>query len=233
LFSTESGEPVANHGVPAGAMTPAFSVDGRLLAFNDAAIDGGRGLAVMDFDPVAGAASGYRELLRDTDAYPAWPSFAPDASSIIFARGSSSDFSAGGAHVLLAASGPRSDLYRSELVRGEPLALARAMGVLAGAAGGAETEPPFGGDDLHRNYHPQVAPAAAGGYAWVFFDSIRNYGNRGVVRRIWGAAIELGTGAADPSRPPFYLPGQSEATNLRPVPALDSEPASLGGCAPE
>ena len=50
-------------------------------------------------------------------------------------------------------------------------------------------------------------------------------GNAGLVRQIWGAAIDVssdGQYSADPSHPAFYLPGQEPQTgNFRPVAALD------------
>ena len=66
---------------------------------------------------------------------------------------------------------------------------------------------------------------AAGGYFWVFFDSVRRYGNLGVGRQLWGAAIEIqpsGNYRLDPSAPAFYVPGQELGTgNQRAFAALD------------
>jgi hypothetical protein len=80
-------------------------------------------------------------------------------------------------------------------------------------------------DDLKQNYFPTVAPIAAGGYFWVFFDSIRHYGNLGLQRQLWGAAVDIradGNYGLDPSHPPFYLPGQEfGAGNHRAFAALD------------
>ena len=84
---------------------------------------------------------------------------------------------------------------------------------------------PFGSGEAHQNYYPTVSPAASGGYAWVFFDSRRHYGNAGLERQIWGTAVDVspeGTSSADPSHPAFYLPGQEFGTgNFRAVAALD------------
>ena len=59
----------------------------------------------------------------------------------------------------------------------------------------------------------------------MFFDSIRHYGNQGVQRQIWGAAIDVssdGTYGVDGSHPAFYLTGQEPATgNHRAFAALD------------
>jgi hypothetical protein len=58
----------------------------------------------------------------------------------------------------------------------------------------------------------------------MFFDSMRHYGNVGLLRQIWGAAIDFapdGSYATDPSHPAFVLPGQLMGTgNFRAVAAL-------------
>jgi hypothetical protein len=87
------------------------------------------------------------------------------------------------------------------------------------------------GSVYYNSYFPTVSPVAAGGYFWVFFDSLRNYGNLGVGRQLWGTALEIqadGTYAEDPSHPPFYLPGQELGTgNHRAFTALD--PCKMDG----
>jgi hypothetical protein len=94
----------------------------------------------------------------------------------------------------------------------------------ADAASGT-TYLPFGTEELHHNYFPTVSPVAAGGYFWVFFDSIRHYGVLGSQRQLWGAALDIqpdGTYKLDPSYPAFYLPGQELNTgNHRAFAALD------------
>lgn len=92
---------------------------------------------------------------------------------------------------------------------------------------------PFGSEELHQNYYPTVSPVAAGGYFWVFFDSVRHYGNYGTQRALWGTAISVqrstgefndsrGLYAKDVSHPAFYLPGQElDAANHRAFTALD------------
>ncbi len=66
-----------------------------------------------------------------------------------------------------------------------------------------------------HNYFPTVSPVAAGGYFWLFFDSMRNVGNLGLQRQLWGVAIDVlppdefaGSYADDRSHPAFYLLGQ-------------------------
>jgi hypothetical protein len=103
--------------------------------------------------------------------------------------------------------------------------LAKTMGFDTPAdADSGKTYLPFP-DDLHAAYFPTVAPIAAGGYFWLFFDSIRHYGNLGLQRQLWGAAIDIqpnGSYQSDPSHPAFYLPGQEYgAGNHRAFAALD------------
>jgi hypothetical protein len=103
--------------------------------------------------------------------------------------------------------------------------LAKAMGFATPAdANGGATTLPFP-DDTHQSYFPTVAPIAAGGYFWVFFDAIRHYGNLGIQRQLWGFAIDIsptGSYTTDSSHPAFYLPGQEfGAGNHRAFAALD------------
>jgi hypothetical protein len=227
LYETMTGNAIANSGIPVGAMLPSFSPDGSLLVFNDYAIDSGHGLALMDFSADYQSATSYRELLDDPMNYPGWPTFLPDGRGIVFSLGTGSEFSGGGtgvSDILLA--GPPTDLYLVDATSHAQTVLAEAMGFSnAESATSNTTYLPFGSGDLHQNYDPTVLSVPSGGYAWVFFDSRRNYGNAGLVRQIWGAAIDVssdGQYSADPSHPAFYLPGQEPQTgNFRPVAALD------------
>jgi hypothetical protein len=76
-----------------------------------------------------------------------------------------------------------------------------------------------------NNTVPTLSPVAAGGYFWVFFDAVRHYGNLGMQRQLWGAAIDIradGNYSVDTSHPAFYLPGQEFGTgNHRAFAALD------------
>ncbi|HLK41537.1 MAG TPA: hypothetical protein VKU41_32535 [Polyangiaceae bacterium] len=226
LYETTTGSLVADSGVPTGAMMPAFSRDGGLLVFNDFAIDAGRGLALMDFSEAARTASNYRTLLPSSDKYPAWPSFLPDGRSIVFQLGASSEFSGGGAGILQSVtSGPAGDLVLVDAQTRATTPLSRAMGFASASdAASGNTYLPFGIGESHQNYAPSVSPAATGGYVWLFFDSMRHYGNVGLLRGIWGTAVDVAASGytADPSHPAFYLPGQGMGTgNFRPVAALD------------
>jgi hypothetical protein len=97
-------------------------------------------------------------------------------------------------------------------------------------------------DDTLLNYMPTVNPVPSGGFFWVVFESRRRYGNLLVgdpwatpgtncpapdqaqancpygskQKKLWVAAIDIATGAVDPSHPAFYLPGQElDAGNSR------------------
>ena len=242
LYDTQTGQVVPDTGIPPGALMPMFAPDGTRLAFTDATINNGDGIAVMDYDVKANKASNYRVLMKD-DAIsrPGWPFFLPDSKAVVFVRTESFDFSGNGAYIgagmfgalagpfsdltSFKVPGPLSDLYIADIASGNVTLLARAMGFETPAdAMSGKTILPFP-DDPHQNYFPTVAPIAAGGYFWVFFDSIRHYGNLGIQRQLWGAAIDIapdGKYSSDPSHPAFYLPGQEfGAGNHRAFAALD------------
>jgi hypothetical protein len=66
-------------------------------------------------------------------------------------------------------------------------------------------------------------PVKRGGYSWMVFTSMRDWGhelsvagpNTNAKRRLWVAAIDGDIQAADPSHPPFYLEGQENTPNMR------------------
>jgi hypothetical protein len=240
LYDTATGMVVPDTGVPEGAVMPMFSPDGLHLAFNDVAINNADGLALMDFDVKTNKASNYRMLMKDdADTRPGWPFFLPDDKAVVFTRTASNEFSGDGAYVgagnllgMLGTAvnvpirGPVSDLHIVDIATGTVTLLAKAMGYDAPAdAASDKTTLPFPADDLHQNYFPTVSPIAAGGYFWVFFDSIRHYGNLGTQRQLYGAAVDIradGSYVSDPSHPAFYLPGQEfGAGNHRAFAALD------------
>jgi hypothetical protein len=227
LYQTDSGAVIPDSGIPAGAMMPIFSPGGRMLAFNDFAENGGRGLAVMDFAPATRKASNRRVVFKDTeDSYPGWPFFLPDNQALVFARGLNPQFSGAGAGVFpgVPMPGPGSDLYIVDIASGTSTILAKAMGL--SAPEDQKGYVPFGPEELHQHYYPTVSPVAAGGYFWVFFDSIRHYGNQGIARQLWGSALLIsadGTYKSDPSAPAFYVTGQDFLTgNHRAFTALDA-----------
>ncbi len=235
MFETDTGVLVANTGIPVGAMMPMFSPDGGFLVFNDFAIGSAKGLALMRYDGGSRTAADYRVLYTEPAANmrPGWPFFLPDNGGVVFTRTNALDFSGDGAGLLGITFGPASDLHMVDVDTGTTLLLARAMGfnTVADAASDSNTYLPFGAEDLHKNYFPTVSPVAAGGYFWVLFDSLRHYGNRGITRQLWGAAVAItadGDYTIDRSHPPFYLEGQEFGTgNHRAFAALD--PCKMDG----
>lgn len=245
LYETDTGTRLQETGIPGGALMPMFSPSGRLLVFNDFELDSARGLALMDFDVMTRRARKHRVIFRDKRMRPGWPFVLPDDRAVIFTRTDGADFSGQGAGIPASDQGrfgdstdgagslpgglprgPSSDLYVVDLHSGKSVMLARAMGYdTAADAQDDKTYLPFGAEELHENYFPTVAPVGAGGYFWIFFDSVRHYGNRGLQRQLWGAALEIaqtGDYAVDRSHPAFYLPGQELGTgNHRAFAALD------------
>jgi hypothetical protein len=233
LYETDTGTEMTGSGIPTTALMPMFSPDGRKLAFNDFA-ENAMAIAVMDFDLPSRAASGYQVLFRETDTVlrPGWPFFLPDNGGIVFVRTDGQDFSGDGAGLIPIPAGPVSDLYMLDVDTGAHVIMARAMGFnTPDDAASNTTYLANGGDDLHKNYFPTVSPVAAGGYFWVFFDSLRNYGNKGLQRQLYGAAVQIdaaGDYSVDRSAPAFYLPGQEFGTgNHRAFAALD--PCKMDG----
>jgi hypothetical protein len=244
LYRTDDGSLVESTGIVPGALMPMFSPDGTMLVFNDHAIkNDGRGLAVMRYDAGSNSAADYRVLYEDTDLRPGWPFFLPDNKGVLFIRTDSVEFTGegaglgGGAPGLPGAGvggipgagapgGPRSDLFIADVASGTTTILARAMGYATPQDAASDTTYlPFGAEELHKNYYPTVSPVAAGGYFWIFFDAVRHYGNLGVQRQLWGAAVDIapdGNYTIDRSHPAFYLPGQEFGTgNHRAFAALD------------
>ncbi|HKU42116.1 MAG TPA: hypothetical protein VJR89_28350, partial [Polyangiales bacterium] len=224
LFDTTTGAAISGTDIPPGAGMPMFSPDGAWLVFNDAARQG-FSLSVMRYDIRAHKASDYRLLVSEDPAgtvRPGWPFFLPDNRAVVFVRTESAMYSGSDSGIGVAiqanisgslpAPKERSDLYIADLGTGHVTLLAQAMGFETPADAEREaTYLPFGTEDLHRNYYPTVSPVAAGGYFWVFFDSLRHFGSLGVVRVLWGFAIDIqpdGNYALDPSHPPFYVAGQ-------------------------
>jgi hypothetical protein len=245
LYETDTGTLVADTGIPEGALMPMFSADGHLLVFNDYALGEATGLALMDFDIASRKAANYRDVFSDSEYRPGWPFLLPDNRAVVFTRTDGMDFSGEGAGLQLRGplpnqgggaagagasaalpAGPVSDLHMLDIATGETIMLARAMGFASAADAATDTTYlPFGAEELHQNYFPTMSPVGAGGYFWVFFDSVRHYGNLGLQRQLWGAAVEIapdGDYALDRSHPAFYLPGQEFGTgNHRAFAALD------------
>jgi hypothetical protein len=211
LHDTDTGAPL-DAGLVTGVMMPAFASEGDALVFTDFALASGKGVATMRYDRAARRFADYRTLFT-SDRYPGWPTFLPGQRGVIFALGDRNDYSGGG--YSSPGSPPPSDLHA--YADGSTVMLHRAMGFASAEhAADERSELPFPEDELHKSYNPQVAATQAGGFHWVFFDSVRHYGNKGLRRQIWCAAID----ADDPSasHPAFYVRGQEQdGTTFRPV----------------
>ncbi|HVW28747.1 MAG TPA: hypothetical protein VHC69_25450 [Polyangiaceae bacterium] len=226
LYDTATGSLVGDSGVPTGACMPMFSPDGQQLVFTDFGASAGHTLATMRFSIETRTASSYQALYAATSKYVGWPAFLPDASAVVFAQGDAPDFSGLGAGLIPVIVGPQTDPFIVDTTTRMPLLLAQAAGFhSASDVESGQTYLPGGAADLHQNYYPTVSPVAAGGYAWIFFDSVRSYGNQGTHRAIWGTAVSIsadGTYGSDPSHPAFYLPGQDPNTpNFRALAVLE------------
>ena len=169
LVETDTGLLTADAGVPGSIYQPTFSPDGQWLTFADADPNNGyTTLAVMGWKPATRTFSDYRKILStsvpdagEVGAQIQWPSFLPDSKAIVFTDAS------------------KSDLFLADVATGTVTLLARAMGFnsVADAASDEKTYLPFGAEELHQSFYPTIAPVAAGGYFWVFFDTSRKYGN--------------------------------------------------------
>jgi hypothetical protein len=242
LFETDTGNAVSNSAIPAGAMMPMFSPDGKNLTFVDTAIGNGngQGIATMAFDKTSRTAAAYKKVYQVTDSstYPGWPFYLPDQNGIAFAIGNQTDFTGGalGLGLAGAVSNATSDLYMLDVASGTATLLAKAVGFDSPSDASSNTTylPYSATDELHHNFYPTVSPVAAGGYFWLFFDSYRHYGNQGLERQLWGTAITVsptGTYTTDASHPPFYLTGQESGTgNHRAFTALDPCKANGATC---
>jgi hypothetical protein len=166
--------------------------------------------------------------------YPAWPFFTPDGKAVVFSLVSEPDFAMAfpGRD-----QGSLSELWYMDLETMEVLRLDNANKGLYPA-------------DSLANYYPTVMPVAVGGYFWVFWTSVRDYGHKvagrgpegtdalpvaaveAIKKRIWVSSIrakvppsdevsEIPGPLTDPSTPGFYLSGQSESGNVRAFAALN------------
>ncbi|HEU4408717.1 MAG TPA: hypothetical protein VFS43_25880 [Polyangiaceae bacterium] len=249
LVETDTGATVPTPSLQAlgvtYAITPAFSHDGSLVAFNRRDVLNGRTLSVMNFEPSAPNVAPVFSNLVDLVTVPgtgaqgiaAWPSFLPDGKAIVYHEGTSYDTYAPGTkgHIRLV------EIATKRVVQ---------LNALNGQRPDGSSYLPLGAaleGDL--NFEPTVLPVPVGGYYWVFFTSRRAYGNtiapNGVEprggdiyggqenpsprKKLWVAAIDLDYAEKlaadpnyDPSHPAFYVTGQEQAAgNMRAFAALE------------
>ena len=161
--------------------------------------------------------------------YPAWPFFTPDSEGVVYALTSEPDYMQAFPGRDQAAS---SELWYLDIDSNQTLRLDNINKGLEQL-------------DATSNYYPTVMPVTVGGYFWVFWTAMRDYGHKVQGRsdpsqpvvaaveaprkRIWGAAIQpklkvvenVVDTLTDPSSPGFYLDGQSDSGNVRAFAALN------------
>jgi hypothetical protein len=249
LWDTKTGQEIAAPSFTSMiqyALTPAFSPDGKKVAFNWLEKSLGTTLAVMDYDGTQTPPlfSNLTEVVNVPTGVAAWPSFTADSKGVLYHQGDAFDTAGYGGTPLYA------DVRLVDLTS----QAVSSLNALNGYEPAGKAYLPYGeAEEAHLNYEPNVLPVPVGGYYWVLFTSRRAYGNTiapgGTVpngdnkwgqfvnggeipsprKKLWIAAIDLDfQGKLDPSHPAFYLPGQElEAGNMRAFAAL--EPCKADG----
>jgi hypothetical protein len=223
-------------------MMPAFSADGKLVAFTHYDLNqAGDTIAVMDFDDATNTFSNLRDVATIAGKYVGWAAVTPDNQFVLFAAGTHVEYSTisdapGDTSYPASCQDPTSNLYLAHV----PSKTKAAANQLNGLTAAGTSYLPFP-DDVNLNFEPTILPEAVGGYFWVVFTSRRNFGNLvngdpyiGTAgapsprKKLWVAAIDIQnpehpyTAATDITHPAFYLEGQELACgNMRGFWALD------------
>jgi hypothetical protein len=249
---------VAVSGLPPGVqgMTPAFSADGKHVAFThkDGTLGSRTGdghVVVMDFD-AAGLSMGAPVSVFAPPAGDCvgFPSFMPTNDSLLVELQLSACYTAQYGPSYVGTGKVNGEIWWTDTATGTQ----RRLDALNGYSASGASYLPKGANnhdaDAALNYAPTVNPAPSGGYAWVIFTSRRLYGNVATIdpsssdpryydyrneittKKLWVAAIDLGAPAGtDPSHPAFYLPAQElHAGNARGYWVLDPCLPDGAGC---
>ncbi len=221
---------VVGLGAGVSAYLPTISHDGKRYAFTQGHGEtsppgtAARSIQIMDLsiDETAGPAGSLtftnRKVVLDNGAsgrITKYSTFLPDSNLIVLQESVKFDPAHGGMLASRDASGTYGAadgrLYLIDIANSGHVELAKTN------AGNVPA-------DAEHNYEPFALPVPAGGYYWVVFTSIREYGNMfqgaQVRKQLWVAAITP-NGTADPSHPPFFLPNQTASKNERGFWALD------------
>jgi len=221
---TKAGEEIPDSGIESYyAQSPAFSSDGKMLAFVDreGVSPWSSKLALMHYDPATHQFSGYEVLATpEVGRHLSWPAFSPDGKFIVYQDGTGDD---------LASWSPNTGkLWMINVQTKVKTPLTRLNG---------DGAMPAGARDEDLNFYPSFAPVASGGYFWLMFTSRRTYGTRlqgtrDTTKRLWAAAFDVNaTDGVDPSHPAFFVPGQELASgNARGSWALDPCKSSGSSC---
>lgn len=224
--------PSALDGIADKTADPAFSPDGKLLAFSSNVtgaypVEFWRAdLDVLDYDQASQSLVNRRQIASGGNQAIAFPTFSPDSLWVLYQKGDYSRAKYGAGQV------GHDDLYMADIAKavGEiPLDAANGVGYL---------------DAKNRqiNYQPTVNPIAVGGYMWVVFVSPRDYGNKMASvsnptyenrKQLWVAAVDVNPQPGkDPSHPAFLLRGQDlSTTNMSGYWSLEACKQEGSGCA--
>ena len=218
LYDTKTGNAIPTpswDNTVTNAAMPAFSPDGKWVAFNREDQGAGHAIASMAYDKATNTFSNLQTVVGDGGFYFGWPAFTPDSKWIVYHMGDNNVFETDNNAV--------GDLWIANNLSHASVRL----DLLDGYKNGLTYLP---ANDPNLNFAPTVLPLPVGGYFWVVFTSHRSYGNTLPSKdnndqngKLWVAAIDLDAqDGKDPSHPAFYLDGQEPgADNLRGFWVLD------------
>jgi hypothetical protein len=190
--------------------TPAFSPDGKLVAFNPMAGPGvmtpTQQLLVMGFNLATTTFSSPVVVADDTGkpaaTRPGWPAFFPDTRSLVYHHQTVAGADGNGDGAMHTRAGCKAQIMWTSSFDAQHVTLLNQLNGLDANSlpylpklatpstvtctwNGAGTEvgniDPDHGDDVDLNYEPTVNPLPSGGYVWVVFTSRRMYGNEAVI----------------------------------------------------
>jgi hypothetical protein len=221
VIPTSGLDDIVFSGAGLNLMMPSFSLDGTKLA----AVEGGGNLTenvipeskrivYMSFDATGPKFDPVLHEVVNASQFAAgnqmlgYPAFTPDNDFVAYHTGKySTGCNPDGCGDETPDGG---EIWLSPVAGGTPIRLA------------ALNDPPAT-KDHYANREPTFCPIKRGGYSWMVFTSMRDWGNEltaaapntNAKRRLWVAAIDSEVGTADPSHPAFYIEGQDDTPNMR------------------